>query len=116
QPAARKFLEDHGKGGVVDVRAAVFFGDVEAEQAHLPHFGDERVRVFVAMLHGGGDGDHFFGDELPDGGNDEVLFCGQLSHGGSPGGWHGTTILRCMLRIASPRWLRPWVSRVTMPR
>ena len=71
---------------VVDLRAAVFLGNVQPEQPHLLHLADQRVRIFVAMLHRGSDRHHFLVDELPDGADDQLLLgCSTASRGFSEG-------------------------------
>ena len=85
QPAARNLFEDHRERGGVDARAAVLFRDVQAEQSHLLHLGDQRVRIFVAMLHGGSHRDHFVLDKLPDGPEDQLLLFVERFQACSPG-------------------------------
>ena len=51
----------------------MFGGDGGAEEAELAHRRDHRVRIFVAMLEGGGVGDDVAIDEAADGGDDFAI-------------------------------------------
>src|SRR5204863_7169393 len=49
-PAPGNLLKDHSERGGIDIRAAVFFGDIQSEQAYFLHLADQLVRIFIAVL------------------------------------------------------------------
>ena len=79
-PAARQLLEDHRERGVVDSAPPYSSGTFSPNSPKRPHRLDQRVRIFVAMLHLGRDRDDVSIDEFADRPRDQPLVVVQLKH------------------------------------
>ena len=79
-PPGGELLDDAGVGRDVEAEAAVLRGDRDAEQPHGLHLLDKLFGVGVGVLELGGDRQHLFGDERPDG-VDELVGEGFVEHG-----------------------------------
>jgi hypothetical protein len=83
-----EFLDGDGCADGVHARAAVGFGDVQAEQSHRSHFADGRPVEGVRLVHFAGFGLDFRRHKIVDGFLPHALFFVQVEiHAVTPGDW-----------------------------
>src|SRR5262249_20163814 len=78
KPSTRQLFENGCVRDVVEIQAAVSFGNIRSEQTQLFHSLDQRMRILIAMLQFGRDRHNLALNEYSDGMNNLLLFIAQL--------------------------------------